>query len=114
MIGSPSATARLLANLLDRRGVGHTSQMQVGIDNFRGDSIVVGIKTSHARMFAEQRRTTRDMFRTIPVGLDQLELASGIRGAVAVDHAALSQLLHELVAVNMQLSSSLEGWQRRG
>ena len=114
MIGSPSATARLLVNLLDRRGLGHTSQMQVGIDNFRGDSIVVGTKTNTARNIAEQRRTNRDMFRTIPVGLDQLELAVGIRGAVAVDHAALSSLLHALVSENMQLRSSLEGWQRRG
>jgi len=107
MIDNPSSVARMLAVLLDTRGPGHTGLMRVGIDNYRGDAIVVGINTQHALQVTAHRRVNRDMFKTHSVGIDDLGRAAGLNAATAVDHAALTQLLHALVAENMQLRAGL-------
>lgn len=107
MITNPAAVARLLATILDTRGPGHTGLMRVGIDNYRGDAIVVGLNNQHALQVTAHRRVNRDMFKTYSVGIDDLPRAAGLSAATAVDHAALSALLHALVAENMQLRAAM-------
>jgi len=91
-------TATRLAMLLSQRGKGHTSLMQEGLNNFRGDAIVIGHTAYAARDFAHFRRQTRDMYKTVTLSIDRMESSYGIRGAVCIDHHALAGLLDGLAS----------------
>lgn len=100
-------TARRLAELLNMRGVGHTSLMQEGLSHFRADSMVVAHDQRAANRLATLRKeTVGDKARTYEIGIDQIcDRTHGIRAAVCVDHKVIADLLNGLV----NLCEELEG-----
>lgn len=89
-------TARRVAMLLQSRGRGHTSLMQEGVNNFRGDVIVLAHNQATANSLVHFRKQTRDMYRTFAFGVEELGRTYGIRAAVAIDHHAIAGLLDKL------------------